>query len=69
MTIAFLAAGLIVCAIGLTLLTYLVIQTHIEVKAMMKSTHQVQYIRSAEFEKLNEELKENLQKEFFDNIQ
>lgn len=69
MTIAFLSVGLIACAISVTVLTYLVIQTNIELKAMQKSTHQIQYVRSDEFDKLNETTREKLEKEFFDNIQ
>lgn len=43
----------------------------IEVRAMQKSTHQVQYVRasSEEFQKFNEDLKKTFEKDFFDNVQ
>lgn len=68
MIIAFLTAGLICCAIAISLIGYLVVQTQIEIKAMSKSTHQIQYVRSDEFDKINEETKKILEKEFFDNV-
>jgi len=68
MAMPFVVAGLVFCAGGLIILTYLVIQTQIELKAMQKSTHQVQYVRSDEFEKLNEKLTEELTKDVFDNL-
>lgn len=68
MLIPLLTAGLITCAIAVSLVGYLVVQLHIEVKAMKSSTHQVQYVRTDEFDKLTEETKKILEKELFDNI-
>ncbi len=68
MIIAFLTAGLVCCAIAISLIGYLVVQTQIEIKAMAKSTHQIQYVRSDDFDKINEETKKILEKEFFDNV-
>ena len=42
----------------------------VEIKAMQKSTHQVQYVNMGkqEFQAFNDELKKTLTKEYFDNI-
>lgn len=69
MTIAILSVGLVTCAIAIGLLTYLIIQTHIEVKALTRSTHSVQFVPATDFEKLTEKTREQLEKEYFDNIQ
>lgn len=41
----------------------------VELKAMQKSTHSVQFVPAEnEFQKMTNELKENLTKDIFDNI-
>jgi hypothetical protein len=61
--------GLLFCVIAIAAMGYLILQTHIEVKAMQKSTHQVQYLRTDDYERMTEELKESLTKDVFDNVQ
>lgn len=65
-----LIAAVLFSLLGVVLCSVLSIQLLIEVKAMKGSTHQVQFIRSGEFETLNEELKSKLMKnDYMDAIQ
>lgn len=46
----------------------LVFMAWVEVKALQKSTHQVQFVKAGEYEALTEELKEKLQRDPFEPI-
>lgn len=67
MALAAVTAALAACVFGLAISN---VKLWIELRAMQKSTHQVQYVNMGkqEFQAFNDELKEKLAKEFFDNI-
>ena len=69
MIMGFILASLLGCSISIVVLAYLIIQTQIELKAMLKSTHNIQFVPATDFEKFSEKTKEKLEKDFFDNIQ
>lgn len=52
----------VVCLIGLW-------WTTTELKAMQKSTHSVQFVPAdSQFQKMNDEIKDSLQKDIFENL-
>lgn len=57
------------CVASIVVLAAVTTHLFIEVKSLQKSTHQVQFVRSGEFEKLNDELKKKLEADIFDNLQ
>jgi hypothetical protein len=65
-----MAIALGVCFLLLIILSVSQFFLWVEVKAMGKSTHQVQYmnIPTQDFQKMTEELKEKLNKPYFDNV-
>lgn len=71
MGLEFVYACMAILFFSTSMLGYSLFNAWVEIKAMQKSTHQVQFLRTdpEEFQQMTQELKDQLEKDPFENIQ